>query len=665
MKHMNLILSALVIMSTLRPSPAGQEITPNHPALNYKWSYTRGGPVQIRPEAIMYLKADMADYNKGVKENKNNTGVHWQGRDKYLSWVIRAEKARSYVVMVIAGGDSYKKASSSGEIAVIGPPGRADVLPQNQVTLRYVGRGTSEGTLNLPAGVSKIQVRVVDKDARASLFGVELVAEDQYPAWKKRLEKFRQSTDISWLSEGTYGIRTAPKNYPPMGEAWSFGEINRRFDAVRHADLAEEMGTAWVTTIHWAHWRWPAPLESIDKLSRGYTYKRDILGEIASELHKRDIRWVLYYHPGHAYGYRHQYYGRNRNDWLKNFVRVVTEIGSRYGEKLDGFGFDEGRSYYPAPFEVLAKAAKTGNPKRYVQWNPWILPPVTLWSSVHEGEHGASFEGQTDRKGRFTEGPFKGMVAAAGWPFEKSGWFIKHENQWIGPPPSKGDWMSRLERTKKRNAALFPTLPMYCDGSVSPYSYAVMVHSRRKFRGVSDRQLLRRRGERGGPVRLCSLVAPSVLQKDKQEAANQAHMFFRQAGHQLARNKPAEASNLLLWVVNHYPNTTYAPMSLKWLMDHPLEGIPLVGVELPDNLADWPEADYSGKLKGAPAVPPTAAEVRRRKAQEMYDKSLEAEQTGKPDQAAEIMLDIIRKYPETEHAQKAREKIIEMYAPKK
>ncbi len=630
-----------------------EKITPSHAAFNYDWSYPRGGPVDIRPEAVTYLKADMADRSGGVKESRNDTGVRWQGRKRYLRWVIRADKTRSYIVTAVAGPDGGEKFATGEEIAIIGP--------QNQVTLKCTGRVIAAETLELPSGVSKVEVRVVKEDGRASLFGLELIAEEKYTQWKKRLEKFRSDTNTTWLSKGTYGIRTAPSAYPVVGRAWNLHNINRRFDPVRHADMAEEMGAAWVETIHWAHWRWPAPLKSIDKLRRGFTYKNDILGKIADELHKRDMRWVLYYHPGHSYHYRHQYYGKNRNDWLKNFVRVITEIGGRYGEKLDGLDLDGGNQYYPAPFEILTQAARTGNPGRYVQWRTSGLPPVTPWSSVYDGGRKEFSSSETGEKVRLNEDLFKGVVAAAAWPFEDSGWYIEKESQWIGLPPRRSEWLSKLKKARKHKVALFPALPMYCDGSVSPYSYAVMVHARREFRGVSDRQLLQRRGKRGTTVRLCSLVAPSVLRKDKQEAENQAQLLFRQAGHQLDRNKPGEAANLLLWVVNHYPNTSFATMSLKWLMDHPLEGIPLLGVELPGELADWPQADYSGKLRASEVVPPTAAAVHRRKAQEMYDQALEAEQTDKPDKAADILLDIISKYPGTEHARKARKKILEMY----
>ncbi len=96
----------------------------------------------------------------------------------------------------------------------------------------------------------------------------------------------------------------------------------------------------------------------------------------------------------------------------------ITEIGQRYGTNLDGFFFDDGMVlYYPASFEQLHTAARTGNPNRLISWNDYVFPRVTDFQDVWfgEGSHGQSQNGSAAAGGNgvFTSGPTKGCCNTA------------------------------------------------------------------------------------------------------------------------------------------------------------------------------------------------------------------------------------------------------------
>jgi len=69
---------------------------------------------------------------------------------------------------------------------------------------------------------------------------------------------------------------------------------------------------------------------------------------------------------------------------------VLSEIGSRYGEKLAGYWFD---SWYQSlaacpdvPIEAAYRYCKVGNPCRITAFNFWIFPILAPWQDYWAGE---------------------------------------------------------------------------------------------------------------------------------------------------------------------------------------------------------------------------------------------------------------------------------------
>jgi len=98
-------------------------------------------------------------------------------------------------------------------------------------------------------------------------------------------------------------------------------------------------------------------------------------------------------------------------------------MGNRYGTNLDGWFFDDGTMYYPAPFEQLGQAARAGNPNRLVSYNAWIASGFTDFQDVYfaEGDHGEVHTGSAPVGGNgvFTSGSQKGLLQQAMFMMEQ------------------------------------------------------------------------------------------------------------------------------------------------------------------------------------------------------------------------------------------------------
>ena len=121
-----------------------------------------------------------------------------------------------------------------------------------------------------------------------------------------------------------------------------------------------------------------------------------------------------------------------------NWKSVIREVGERYGTKLAGWWFDDGavNYYYRSPdWLSLYQAAKVGNPKRLVGFNPWKLPPPTQFMDYYVGETITDpSSGGTLKKGgdgRIQNGSYKGLQAGATMVTESDEWghFKKDANK--------------------------------------------------------------------------------------------------------------------------------------------------------------------------------------------------------------------------------------------
>ena len=204
--------------------------------------------------------------------------------------------------------------------------------------------------------LSDHQVRVAKKEidlgtlfkATVSLGikSLEIVKPGIWKGMNQRAKEVR--SDTTWLVEGKYGlfIHWSLRSFPLYGdkrEIESFEWGVNIFDAEAFADAIQETGASWVvfTTCHGGYY-FPAPIQVLDELIPGRTTKRDLIGDIADALNKRDITLLLYYNfcigdePfNKAVGME---YAEDTQKWFDFLIEFTAQVTKRYGKHIGGWG---------------------------------------------------------------------------------------------------------------------------------------------------------------------------------------------------------------------------------------------------------------------------------------------------------------------------------------
>ena len=249
-----------------------------------------------------------------------------------------------------------------------------------------------------------------------------------------------------------------------------------------------------VWSATWADYLFPAPIKAIAEVLPDHVSKRDLIGDLIKECQKYNIKVMLYYHLGHdhkdvllAKGWKDssvQDYA-SRQAWLDRETKIFTEMGNRYGKGLDAIFLDDGVVWYPADFEKLGAALKTGNPKRLICYNPWIAANLTPFQDFYCGE---GFNGKETpykiKDGYITEGPQKGLQLFGNFVFDGPDWGINKPNTIINPPK---DWtvdklVEMTKRLEKERYSVAINLLVYEDGTIGEESYNMLKQAAMKLK---------------------------------------------------------------------------------------------------------------------------------------------------------------------------------------
>ena len=259
-----------------------------------------------------------------------------------------------------------------------------------------------DGRLHLTRGINPVTLEVSgsDKDAVLRLRCLEVLPDSagaEGTAAEESARAQRASTD--WFVKAGYGAMFHWTDFtqPRDGSKKSYPDAVNAFDVDAFAKLISEMGAAYVLfTLNHAHPHCPAPIQSWEAVHPGWTTRRDLIGDIAEALEKRGIRFLLYINSpvltnfgktGETGLYELTFSEEQFTEIHKN---VLSEIGSRYGEKLAGYWFDswyQSLAAYPdVPFDAIYRYCKVGNPGRITAFNFWIFPVLTPWQDYWAGE---------------------------------------------------------------------------------------------------------------------------------------------------------------------------------------------------------------------------------------------------------------------------------------
>jgi hypothetical protein len=402
---------------------------------------TNGKVVHLFSDQVSYLMANNAIWTGtglerfsygGPHDVKNSFVKGWKSSEQSFRWNIRSDMAASYHLDALIG--------------------------QNKgVTLRVqVGQSTFDavlqhdgldkvplGPISIPAGDNCLVVYVPQGSFDMTLFSIELYPVIAANVIASRRERTRSKA--TWMANAPMGMMYQWGQWggDAAGKGSPWPDCYRKFDYSEFADRLKREGADFlVWSITYSEYYVAAPIKAIDDVLVGRTSKIDYLERLLNECHKRRIRVIFYYHAGHDPNPNSAWWDAfwtaplNANGVfalkegpMNRFLNILTEIGLRYGEKLDGWMLDDGGIYYPAPFELLARALKSGNPDRIISFNSAYLfnfaPRMTEYEDFYFGEtpKGASLvQWATNPEGVYTEGPFVREHAFANFQTESGNW---------------------------------------------------------------------------------------------------------------------------------------------------------------------------------------------------------------------------------------------------
>ena len=457
--------------------------------------------IDVPPAAIAYLMADEARRPATLTEKlteKMESGVpgikrwwveNWKDPAQVFEWKVRAEHAGKYEATIMIS------APPGSPVVIEGPRGQLN-LATSEPEFNYYGpnfrgyywdRITLPTPLSLPKGESTIRVHllkpVTEGSFGAALKSIELLNVEARPAVNERLRKFR--SNASWLTDAKFGFmcQCGEWSYPPHGPHKPWPEMVDKFDVEKFAELVDSTGAGYaIWSATWSTYFFPAPIRTIDDIMPGRTSKRDLIGEMAEALAKRDIRLMLYYHLGQSTSPQNgTWWSKNwvsagdKSLFVRNWCSILKEVGERYGDKLAGWMFDDEEICYPMPYEIVGKSAKAGNSSRIISYNSWIQARGTDFQDFQFGDgfHGNEALPESAH-GIWPSGPMKGLQAHGDFQLDGPNWGINRPDEIITKP-----FFSAKEATDlalvaaKHNFALSWNLEMYDDGSVSEESLKV------------------------------------------------------------------------------------------------------------------------------------------------------------------------------------------------
>ena len=482
---------------------AGLELLADEPAQQAKNSQ-----FPVSPSDISYLMADRAQRSDTlkIKQEPGKEGVKrfwmedWRNPAQFFDWKVDVAEPGDYEITLMVS------AAPSTRIRVRGPRNTAicETTWAGKFNPGYDwDRITLSTPLSLPKGQASIRAQLekpVAGKVGAALKSIELLNVRERPRMDQRIRAFR--SDTKWLREAKLGLmcQCGEWAYPRHGQHKPWPEVVDNFDVTRFADMADSTEAGYVVwSATWATYFFPAPIAAVDRILPGRTSRRDLIGELAGALAKRNIRLILYYHPGHETGPENgSWWSKNwtsedhKSLFFDNWCSIIAEVGERYADRLAGWMFDDDLVYYPAPYPRLGQAAKAGSPSRIVSYNSWIQPRGTDFQDFQFGE---GFMGD-DRlpvggQGIWPAGPMKGLQAHGCFQMDGPDWGIRQADAEISAPHLTSEKAIRLGfDAAARNEPLSWNLVMYDDGAVSERSLDVLRSMGRAVRTKYPRQRL-------------------------------------------------------------------------------------------------------------------------------------------------------------------------------
>lgn len=417
---------------------------------------------------------------------------------EYVQWNVEAAASADYRVTMLLKTFS---AAQSFKLEVVGGSAINFTIAESGWQREHVG------VINVPAGLQTLKLTRTTNNGDIHLKSLELIEDAKYSAYQSRVTNFK--SDASTFSNYKYGLmfQYGGWGFPQSGPAKTLDAQAADFNVNNFINMVKSTGAEYVIwSSTWWTYEINAPISELDTLlgHSDRTSSRDLIGDIANALDAEGIGFYLYYHTG-----QDSHLGYNSTDWwalnnwpssflstgtgdrdtfFNNWKVVIEAMGTRYGTKLDGWFFDDGLVYYPAPFEELGAAAKAGNPDRLISYNPWIVAHYTDFEDLSFGEDCKAEGAPTGGTGLYTSTGDKGVYGHC-MPRMENDWGIRSANQTIGNPnfTAQSAYNIVSERAERKVPTSF-NLMMYEDGTVSQDSLDVLTGMKSLFENNSGQK---------------------------------------------------------------------------------------------------------------------------------------------------------------------------------
>jgi hypothetical protein len=450
---------------------------------------------------IVHLMAAGSEHNSGLSVRKAYPKHYYvtnfdDNTNDYMMWTLSVPSAGNYSVAALLNTDTNVPLKLSLEGTFISV----------YKTTQNIGWDKLEmGNIYLPSGTVTLKlVRNSAIEGNIEIKSLELINTNDIAAYDARVASYKK--DMTWLSDSTYGLmfQFGAWGYPETGDRKSLEQGAADFDVTKFVSMVKDTGAGYVIwSMSWWNYWVQAPITAIDDImgDSSLTASRDLLGDVAQALQDEGIRFMIYYHQGlqqePTWAAKQNFPGEfddtgtgDRTTFFNNWKSVVSDIGARYGENLDGWFFDDGAAYYPAPFESMAEAARTGNANRLISYNNINAVRYTDFQDMTfgESEHGDVKYGSAEEgsDGIYTEGPLKGLLQHSMFKME-NGWGINAPDQEINTSISTSYAVAIAQEADDRNIPLSFNMKMYEDGTVSQDSLDVLYAVRdRAASGTND-----------------------------------------------------------------------------------------------------------------------------------------------------------------------------------
>lgn len=417
----------------------------------------------------------------------------WRSADQTAAWSVEVPADDAYAVAVLLHNRGRQTLS-----VTVACEGRSVAARHPAGGWRW-DRRPLDGTLSLATGRRSIVLSLAAVDGGpafdAQVLSVELVR--PAVAARQRVAALAQRADTRWFQKAGHGfmVHWTADSCPRQGAPKPYDQAVRDFDVEAFAAQMQDGGAGLVlfTTSH-GRQHFPAPLKALDRILPGRTASRDLVADLAAALGRRGIRLMLYYHIGAvsdpAWLDACGFWQTDTSRLFGNWQAIIREAGERYGDRLAGWWFDDGTiNYYyrSAPWESLARAARAGDPRRLIAFNPWELPPPTAFMDYHCGEGDQDPTGNgalaKDGDGHFRSGPYAGLQASVCLVTEGDwGHFVR--DRAIGAPRWDARQLTDLLRrfAEHRHVPIF-NLEIHQEGTVSPGTIAVFQEAKARLAG--------------------------------------------------------------------------------------------------------------------------------------------------------------------------------------